>query len=92
MRVKEESEEAGLKLNVQKTTIMVSGPTTSWQIDGEKAETAVTDLIFFGSKITMDGGCSHKSKDAPWKESYDKPRQCNQIIHGYGFSHSYVWM
>ena len=52
----------------------------------------VTDFIFLGSKITMDGGCSHKSKDAPWKESYDKPRQCNQIIHGYGFSHSYVWM
>ena len=62
MRVKEESEEAGLKLNVQKTTIMVSGPTTSWQIDGEKAETAVTDLIFLGSKITMDGGCSHTIK------------------------------
>ena len=59
MRVKEETEEAGLKLNIQKTKIMVSGPITSWQIDGEAMET-VTELIF--SKITMDGNCSHEIK------------------------------
>ena len=59
MRVKEESEKAGLKLNIQKTKIMASGPITSWQIEGEKAE-AVTDFLFVGSKITADGDCSHK--------------------------------
>ena len=58
MRVKEESEKAGLKLNVQKTKIMASSPITSWQIDGETMET-VTDFIFLGSKITADGDCSH---------------------------------
>ena len=58
MRVKDESEKAGLKLNIQKTKIMASGPTTSWQIDGETIET-VTDFIFLGSKITADGDCSH---------------------------------
>ena len=58
MKVKEESEKAGLKLNVQKTKIMASGPITSWQIDGETMET-VTDFIFLGSKITADGDCSH---------------------------------
>ena len=57
-RVKDESEKAGLKLNIQKTKIMTSGPTTSWQIDGETIET-VTDFIFLGSKITADGDCSH---------------------------------
>ena len=62
MKVKEESEKAGLKVNIQRTKTMASGPTTSWQIDGEKAETAVTDLIFLGFKITMDGGCGHKIK------------------------------
>ena len=61
MRVKEETEETGLKLNIQKTKIMASGPITSWQIDGEAMET-VTDLIFLGSKITMDGNCSHENK------------------------------
>ena len=61
MKVKEESEKAGLKLNIQKTNIMASGPTTSWQIDGEKMET-VTDVIFLGSKITADGDCSHEIK------------------------------
>ena len=61
MRVKEESEKAGLKLNIQKTKIMASGPITSWQIDGETVET-VTDFIFLGSKITADGDCSHKIK------------------------------
>ena len=61
MRVKEEGEKAGLKLNIQKTKIMASGPITSWQIDGETMET-VTDFIFSGSKITAGGNCSHKIK------------------------------
>ena len=61
MRDKEESEKAGLKLNIQKTKIMASGPITSWQINGEKVE-AVTDFIFLGSKITVDGDCSHEIK------------------------------
>ena len=61
MRVKEESEKAGLKLNTRKTKIMASSPKTLWQIDGETMET-VTDLIFFGSKITVDSDCSHKIK------------------------------
>ena len=61
MRVKEESEKAGFKLNIQKTKIMVFGPITSWQIDGEKVE-IVTDFIFLGSKITADGDCSHEIK------------------------------
>ena len=61
MKVKEESEKVGLKLNIQKTKIMVSGPITSWQIDGETMET-VTDFIFVGSKITADGDCSHEIK------------------------------
>ena len=61
MKVKAESEEAGLKLNIQKTKIMASGPITSWQIDGETMET-VTDFIFLGSKITTDGDYSHEIK------------------------------
>ena len=61
MKVKEESEKVGLKLNIQKTQIMASGPITSWQIDGETVET-VSDFIFLGSKITADGGCSHEIK------------------------------
>ena len=61
MKVKEESEKVGLKLNIQKTKIMASGPITSWQIDGETVET-VADLIFLGSKITADGDCSHEIK------------------------------
>ena len=61
MKVKEESEKAGLKLNIQKTRNMASGPITSWQIDGETMET-VTDFIFLGSKITADGDCSHEIK------------------------------
>ena len=61
MKVKEESEKAGLKFNIQKTKIMASGPFTSWQIDGETMET-VTDFIFLGSKITADGDCSHEIK------------------------------
>ena len=62
MKVKEESEKVGLKLNIQKTKIMASGPITSWQIDEETMET-VADFIFGGSKITADGGCSHEIKD-----------------------------
>ena len=61
LRVKEESEKAGLKLNVQKTKIIASGPITSWQIDRENVET-VSDFIFLGSKITVDGDCSHEIK------------------------------
>ena len=61
MKVKEKSEKAGLKLNIQKTKIMASGPITSWQIDGETVET-VTDFIFWGSKITADDDCSHEIK------------------------------
>ena len=63
MRVKEESEKLGLRLNVQKTKIMASGPITSWEIDGETVET-MSDFIFFGSKITVDGDCAMKLKDA----------------------------
>ena len=61
MKVKEESEKSGLKLNIQETKIMASGPITSWQIDGEKVET-VTDFIFLGSKVTVDDDCSHEIK------------------------------
>ena len=103
MKVKEESENTGLKLNIQKTKIMASGPMTSWQIDGETMKT-VTDFISFSSKITADADCSHKIKMlAPWKKSYDQPRQhikkwrhhfvdkgpSSQI---YSFSSSHVWM
>ena len=61
MKVKEESEKAGLQFNIEKTNIMASGPVISWQIDGEKVET-VTDFVFLGSKIAMDSDCSHKIK------------------------------
>ena len=103
MKVKEEQEKAGLKLNIQKTKIIASSPITSRQIDGEKART-LTDFIFLGSKITMDGDCSHEIKTlALWEESYDKPRQhikkqrhyfANKGLssQGYGFSSSHVWM
>ena len=64
MKVKEESEKAGLKLNIQKTKIMESGPITPWQIDGETMET-VRNFIFLGSKITEDGDCSHERKPCP---------------------------
>ena len=75
MKVKEESEKVGLKLNIQKTKIMASGPITSWQIVGETMET-VSDFILGASKITADGDCSHELslKDlAPWKKTYDQP-------------------
>ena len=65
--MKEESEKVGLKLNIQKTKIMASGPITPWQIDGE----TVTDFIFLGSKITADGAFSH---EIPWKKNYDQYR------------------
>ena len=64
----------GLKLNIQKTKIMASGPITSWQIDTDTMETVI-DFIFLGSRITVDDDCSHEIKTlAPWKESYDQPR------------------
>ena len=101
MKVKEESEKVGLKLNIQKMKIMASGPITSWQIDGETVET-VRDFIFGSSKITADGDCSHEIKTlAPWKDNYDIPRQHikKQRHHfadkgpysqSYGFSSSHV--
>ena len=103
MKVKEESEKVGLKLNIQKTKIMVSGPITSQQVDGETVET-VADFNFRGSKITADGDCSHEIKTlTPWQESYDQPRE--HIKHqrhyfvnkgpssqGYGFSSIHVCM
>ena len=101
MKVKEESEKVGLKLNIQKTKIMASGPTAPWQIDEETVET-VSDLIFWGSKITADGDCGHEIKTLiPWKESYDQPRQDIQkqrhyfankgpSSQGYGFSSGHV--
>ena len=103
MKVKEESEKAGLKLNIQKTKIIASGPNTSWQIDGETMET-VTDFIFLASKVTTDGDCSHEIKRlALWKKSYDQPRQHikkqrhdfadkGPSSQSYGFSSSHVWM
>ena len=98
-----ESEKAGLKLNIQKTNIMASGPITSRQIDGETVE-IVTDFIFWGSKITADDDCSHEIKTlAPWKKSYDQPRQHIKkqrryfaskglSSQGYSFFSSQVWM
>ena len=104
MKVKEESEKAGLKLSVQKTKSMVSGPITSWQIDGEPMET-VTDFILGGSKITADGDCSHEIKRSLFlgKKVHDRSRQhikkqrhyfANKGLSSpsYGFSSSHVWM
>ena len=102
MKVKVESEKVGLKLNIQKMKIMASGPLTSWEIDEETVET-VMDFIFWGSKITADGDCSHEIKTlAPWKRSYDQPRQHITKQRHYfadkclsrqnnGFSSSHVW-
>ena len=100
MKVKKESEKAGLKLNIQKTKIMTSGPITSWQIDGETMET-MTDFIFLGSKITVDGDCSHEIKRCLLLKSYDQPRQHIKkqrqyftdkglYSQSYGFSSSHV--
>ena len=104
MKVKEESEKVGLKLNIQKTKIMASVPITSWQIDGETMET-VADLILLGSKLTADDDCSHEIKKtlAPWRKSYDQPRQPikkqrhyfakkGPSSQGYDFSSGHVWM
>ena len=105
MKVKVESEKVGLNLNIQKMKIMAFGPITSWEIDGETVE-AVSDFIFWGSKITADGDCSHEIKRrllTPWKKSYDQPRQHIQkqrhyfankglSSQGYGFSSGHVWM
>ena len=103
MKVKEESEKLGLKLNIQKMKIMASGPITSWQIDGEIVET-MADFIWGSSNITADGDFSHEIKMlTPWKESYDQPRQHIQkqrhyftnkgpSSQGYGFSSGHVWM
>ena len=75
VKVKEESEKFGLKPNIQKTKIMACGLMTSWQIVGETMET-LTDFIFLHSKITADGDCSHEFQAlAPWKKSYDQPKQ-----------------
>ena len=102
IKVKEESEKVGLKLNIHKTKIMASGPITSWQID-EKTMEAVRDYIS-GLKITADGDCSHEIKRyLLWKKSYDQPREhikkqrhysANKALssQGYGFSSSHVWM
>ena len=74
MKVREESEKAGFKLNIQKTRVMASGPITSWEMDGETVET-VSDFIFWGSKIPAVGDCSHEIKTlTPWKDSYDQLR------------------
>ena len=102
IKVKEESEKVGLKLNIQKTKIMASGPITSWEIGGETMET-VTHFIFLGLKITADGDCSHEIKRRLLlgKKSYDKPREhikkqrhyfANKgpSSQSYGFSSSHV--
>ena len=104
MKVKEESEKAVLKLNIQKMKIMASGPITSWQTDGETMET-VTDLIFFGSKITADGDCSHKIKrclllgrkamtnlDSIFKKQRHYFANKGLRSQSSGFSSSHVWM
>ena len=103
MKVKVESEKVGLKLNIQKTKIMASGPITSWQIDGETVVT-VTDFIFLVSKITADGDCSHEIKrclllgrkamtnlDSILKNRDYFANKCLSS-QGYGFSSSHVWM
>ena len=102
-KVKEESEKVGLKLNIQKTNkILVSGPITSWEIEGETVET-VSDFILGGSKITADGDCSHEIKKRLLLGSYDQPRwhikkqrhyfaNKGPSSQGYGFSSDHVWM
>ena len=101
--MKEESEKAGLKLNIQKMKIMASSPSISWQKEGERVE-AVTGFIFLGSKITTEGNFSHEiQRHAPWKESYDQLKQhikkqrhyfANKgpSSQSYGFSSTHVWM
>ena len=98
MKVKEQSEKVGLKLNIQKTKLMASDPITSWEIDGETVET-VRDFIFLGSKITVGGDCSHEIK-WPWKKSYDQPRQhikkqrhyfTNKGLSSQSYTHVWMW-
>ena len=104
MKVKEESEKLGLKLSIQQTKIMASGPITSWQIDGEAMET-VTDFIFGGSKITEDGNCNHEIKrhlllgrkamtnlDSIFKSRDITLPTKGLSSQGYGFSSSHVWI
>ena len=96
MKVKEESEKVGLKLNIQKTKIMASGPIASWQIDGETAGT-VADFIFLGSKITADGDCSHEIKRCLLLErkvmtNLDSILKSREASQGYDFSSGHVWM
>ena len=102
MKVKEESEKVALKLNIQKTKIMASGPITSWQIDGETVET-VADFIFLGSRSLQMVIAALKLKDTPLKESYDQPgqhikKQRHYFVNkdlssqGYGFPSGRVWM
>ena len=102
MKVKEESEKVGLKLNIQKTKIMASGPITSWQIDGETVE-RMSDFIFLCSKITADGDCSHEIKRClllgrKVMTTLDSILQSRDIINkgpssqSYGFSSGHVWM
>ena len=102
MKVKEESEKVGLKLNIQKTKIMASGPITSRKIDGETVET-VSDFIFLGSRITADGDCSHEMKRRLFlggkaMTNLDSILKSNDITnkvpssHSYGFFSSHVWM
>ena len=102
MKVKVESEKAGLKLNIQKTKIMAPGPITSWQIDGETVET-MANSIFLGSKITADGDCSHEIKRhlLPGRKvmtNLDSIFKSRDIANkgpssqGYGFSSGHVWM
>ena len=99
MKVKEESKKVGLKLNIQKTKIMASGPITSWQIDGLTVET-VADLIFLGSKVTADGDCCHEIKKRLLLgrkvmtnlDSIFKSRDKGPSSQGYGFSCGHVWM
>ena len=96
MKVKEESEKVGLKLNIQKTKIMASIPITSWQIDGETMET-VTDFVFGGSKITAGGDCSHEIKRClllgrKALTNLDSVLKKVHIVKRYGFSNTRVWM
>ena len=90
MKVKEESEKVGLKLNIQKTKIMASVPITPWQIDGE----TVSDFIFLGSKITADGDCSHEIKRRLFLRRKVMTNLDNKGLssQGYGFSSGHVWM
>ena len=94
MKVKEESEKVGLKLNIQKTKIMASDPITSWEIDGETVET-VSDFIFLDSKITADGDYSHEIKRHLLLGSIFKSRNITlptKSSQGYGFSSGHVWL